>query len=160
VSPYDGLNLTDLLALMHDIVVPEPVAWLPGTSGWWILLGWLLAVLLLIGWALGRHRRRNRYRREALAELKAIDRQPQRDAAEVAQQVSVLLRRTALAAYSREQVAAIYGAEWAQFLKRTANNDATIADAADSLATASYRSDVDGKKLIAPARRWIRLHRA
>jgi hypothetical protein len=72
VSQYDGLNLPQLLDLMHGLVMPEPVPWLPQTPGWWIVLGWLLAVLLLAVWQLVRRRRRNRYRRDALAELDAI----------------------------------------------------------------------------------------
>lgn len=160
MNPYEGLNLPDLLALMHGVVVPEPVSWLPETPGWWIALGWVLAVLALVGWRVARQRRRNRYRREALAALKAIDAQPELGAAEAAQQIAALLKRAALAAYPREQVASLYGIAWAHFLTDSANNDPQVADAADSLAAASYRSDADGRALIAPARRWIRLHRA
>jgi flagellar biosynthesis/type III secretory pathway M-ring protein FliF/YscJ len=72
VSQYDGLNLPELLALMHKPVAPEAVPWLPQTPGWWIVLGWLIAVLFLVAWQLVKRRRRNRYRRDALAELKAI----------------------------------------------------------------------------------------
>lgn len=159
MNPYEGLNLPDLIALMHGLALPEPVSWLPETPGWWILLGWLLAVLMLTGWRLVKHHHRNRYRREALAELKAIADQPALSPNEVAQQISVLLRRTALAAYAREQIAPLYGTAWAQFLKNSANDDSQIGAAADGLATASYHPDADGRTLVAPARRWIRLHR-
>ena len=160
MSQYDGLNLPQLLNLMHELVMPEPVAWLPQTPGWWIVLGWLIAVLFLLAWQFARRRRRNRYRRDALAELKAIAAQTELGPAESAQHVAALLKRTALAAYSREDVAALYGRDWAQFLRESSGNDPQVADAADMLAAAAYRPDADGADLTRPASRWIRLHRA
>ena len=160
MSKYDGLNLPQLLNLMHELVMPEPVAWLPQTPGWWIVLGWLIAVLFLLAWQFARRRRRNRYRRDALAELRSIAAQPELGPEESAQHVAALLKRTALAAYSREDVAALYGRDWAQFLKDSSGNDRQVTAAADMLAAAAYRPDADGADLARPARRWIRLHRA
>ena len=160
MSQYDGLSLSQLLNLMHGLVMPEPVAWLPQTAGWWIVLGWLSAVVLLAGWQVTRRRRRNRYRRDALAELKAIDTAAELAPIESAQRIAALLKRTALVAYPRQEVASLFGKDWAQFLSESANNDKQIADAADVLASASYRPDADGRVLSQPARRWIRLHHA
>ena len=160
MSKYDGLNLPQLLNLMHELVMPEPVAWLPQTPGWWIVLGWLIAVLFLLAWQFARRRRRNRYRRDALAELRSIAAQPELGPEESAQHVAALLKRTALAAYSREDVAALYGRDWAQFLKDSSGNDRQVTAAADMLAAAAYRPDADGADLARPASRWIRLHRA
>ena len=160
MSKYDGLNLPQLLNLMHELVMPEPVAWLPQTPGWWIVLGWILAVLLLLAWQFARRRRRNRYRRDALLELKAIAAQPELGPEESAQCIAVLLKQTALVAYPREDVAALYGDDWAQFLKDSSGNDRQVTDAADMLAAAAYRPDADGADLARPASRWIRLHRA
>jgi predicted negative regulator of RcsB-dependent stress response len=160
LSQYDGLNLPELLALMHDLVVPDPVPWLPQTPGWWIVLGWLVAVVILAAWQIVRRRRRNRYRRDALAELKTIVSQPDIDSAQAAQRIAAVLKRTALAAYPRADVASLYGADWARFLTESAGNDAQIANAAEDLAAAAYRPGADPHKLSRPARRWIRLHRA
>ena len=160
MSQYDGLNLPELLALMHDLVVPDPVPWLPQTPGWWIVLGWLVAVAILAAWQIVRRRRRNRYRRDALAELRTIVSQPDIDSAQAAQRIAAVLKRTALAAYPRSDVASLYGADWARFLTESAGNDAQIANAAEDLAAAAYRPGADPHKLSRPARRWIRLHRA
>jgi hypothetical protein len=160
LSRFDGLNLAELVDLMHGLVLPDPVPLPPTTPGWWILLGWSLAVLVLAGSYLLRRRHRNRYRREALAVLASIDRQTDLSAAEAAQLIASLLKRTALAAYPRQQVASLSGSEWARFLTASANDDREIAKAAESLAAAAYRPDADGRKLSAPARRWIRKHRA
>lgn len=157
---FDGLNLPQLLDLMHGLAVPESVSWLPATPGWWIALGWLLAVLCIAAWQVARHRRRNRYRRDALAELDAITAQKDIDPAESAQRIAAVLKRTALVAYPRADVAALYGADWARFLSESSDNDARIAAAADRLATAAYRPDADPYLLVEPARRWVRRHRA
>ena len=160
MSRYDGLNLPQLLELMHGLVMPEAVEWLPQTPGWWIVLGWILAVLLLLAWQFARRRQRNRYRRDALAELRSIAARTELGPAESAQHIAALLKRTALAAYPREDVAALYGRDWARFLGESAGNDQQVVDAADMLAAAAYRPDADGSALAGPARRWIRLHRA
>jgi hypothetical protein len=160
VNEYDGLNLPELLALMHDLVVPDPVPWLPQTPGWWIVLGWFVAVGFLAVWQVVKRRRRNRYRRDALAELRAITSRPDIDAGQAAQRIAGVLKRTALVAYPRADVASLYGAEWARFLTESSGNDRQIASAADSLANAAYRPDADPSVLTGPAQRWIRLHRA
>ena len=157
---FEGLNLPQLLDLMHALVVPEPVPWLPQTPGWWVLCGWALAVAVLVVVAIARRRRRNRYRREALASLDAIAAQPQMSAAESARRVADVVKRAALAAYPRARVAGLYGRDWARFLCESAGNDRQVMEAAESLASAAYRPDADGRSLLRPARRWVRLHRA
>ena len=152
----EGLNLPQLLDLMHDVVEPEPVSWLPQTIGWWILAGWLLAVGLLVTWHAYRSWRRNRYRRESLNALDSIEAQ---SGPEGAAQVAVLLKRTALAAYPRDKVANLYGAEWSQFLRESANHDPLVDAAADQIATAAYSRNTNVDALVEPARRWIKVHR-
>jgi len=145
---------------MHGLVMPDPVPLLPVTPGWLILSVWLLAVSIMAARYLLGQRRLNRYRREALAVLKTIEGEIDLSPAESAQRIAALLKRTALAAYPRQRVASLTGADWAQFLRESTNNDQQIADAAEMLAAAAYRPDADGRDLSAPARRWIRLHRA
>ena len=157
---FDGLNLPQLLDLMHELVVPEPVSWFPQTSGWWVLLGWALAVAILVGAAIVRRRRRNRYRREALATLDAIATHSQMSASESAQRVAEVVKRTALVAYPRARVASLYGKDWARFLCESAGNDKQVTEAAESLAGAAYRPGADGRSLLGPARRWVKVHRA
>ncbi len=160
MSQYPDRNLPQLMELMHELVMPEPVSWLPETPGWWVLLGWLLVVVLLALRQLLLRRRRNRYRREAETVLRTIETQAATDPAAAAAQISTLLKRTALVAYPRQDVAPLYGADWARFLCDSANNDPTVSAAAEQLAVAAYRADVDGRELIKPAQRWIRRHRA
>ena len=160
MNEYEGLNLPQLLELMYGLVMPSAVPWLPQTMGWWIAGGWLLAVLVILALRWRQWRIRNRYRREALALLSTIERETGGDPALLAEQVALLIKRTALAAYPRSNVAHLHGAEWAQFLTRSARNDPQIAQAAEQLSRAAYRADPEGAALVGPARRWIRKHRA
>jgi hypothetical protein len=103
---------------------------------------------------------RNRYRREALVLLDSIAATANEDPAAAAGSIAVLLKQTALAAYPRADVAALSGEAWAGFLNESASNDPVIEASALALATASYHPDADGRALVSPARRWIRVHRA
>lgn len=155
---FEGLNLPQLLDLMHDLVEPEPVAWTPQTVGWLVVALWLLAVLVLIARRAYLSWRRNRYRHSALAELKEIQSRARQGRAS-GEPLAVLLKRTALAAYPRAAVASLYGAEWADFLRESARHDRVVETSADELASLAYARDVDVASLIKPARRWIEVHR-
>ena len=102
-----------------DIVVPEAVSLTPVTLGWKLLAGVLILALFLAGMAAYRRYRRNRYRREALAELKvlsaaAIEAGPGK--VEALQALPALLRRVALSADDREAVASLSGGAWLDYL--------------------------------------------
>jgi hypothetical protein len=159
VSRFDGLNLPQLMELMHAPVVPEPIAWLPSTPGWWVALAWVVALAIIALRHLLARRRQGRYRREASAHLDEIAARATDDPARAAGEISALLKRTALAVYPRDEVAGLYGDAWASFLVSSSGNDKTIRAAADDLAAATFRPDADGPALVAPARRWIRRHR-
>ncbi len=98
------------LSNLQDIVLPDPVPfWPPGSGGLLLLAGLLLSLaLIILQYYL--HKRRNRYRRAGLALL--ADAATTRD-------VSVALKRVALAAFPRQQVASLYGQGWVDFLNAT-----------------------------------------
>ena len=153
---YDGLNLPQLLDLMHGIVEPTPVSWMPQTDGWWVLLGWLLVVCALgfVKWLA--RRRLNRYRRISLKSLAEIE----VEAPEAAAEIAAILKRTALAAFPRNEVASLTGPDWAEFLSRTAAGDTRVTDSAPAIARAAYHDDVRAAEIVEPAKRWVKLHRA
>jgi hypothetical protein len=160
MNDYEGLNLPQLLELMHELVMPAPISRMPEGPGWWILTGWLALLAAISVRALIERRRRNRYRREAMAQLDRIEADAAGNPVAVAARVAVLLKQTALAAYPRADVAALYGEDWARFLSESASYDPVVEEASMQLASASYHPDADGRGLISPARRWIRVHRA
>ena len=112
----DPASLTQL----RDIVEPAAVALWPPAPGL-VLLGMLIvlwAAVAVLFWR--RHRQQNAYRRAALHDLAAIAerlRSPQ-GRTEGIRQLSVLLKRVALAAYPRARVASLCGDDWLDFLDR------------------------------------------
>ncbi|GAB4066823.1 DUF4381 domain-containing protein [Ancylobacter sonchi] len=147
------------LSRLADIVVPPPVAWWPPAPGWWMLLAALLAAGLILLVAAVRRWRRNAYRREALAALDRLG--PATDAAGIAA-VSAVLKRTALAAYPRDQVASLTGRAWVAFLDRTSGSQTFSASGlagAASGAPAGEETEQLGAALLAAARRWVTHHR-
>ena len=95
---------------LRDIVLPEPPALWPPAPEVWLLLVVVVAAgaTLLYQWR--RQRQANAYRRAGLELLHR---------AATLHEISVILKRVALAAFPREQVASLYGEEWAAFLRQT-----------------------------------------
>ncbi|MHA7815613.1 MAG: DUF4381 domain-containing protein [Pseudohaliea sp.] len=156
---FEGLSLPQLTERLHDVVMPAPVSMAPETVGWLILGGWALAVVAVLTTHALLRWRRNRYRREAEAALARIERQLEADPDALAA-VGTLLKRTAMTAYAREQVASLHGDAWAAFLRQTAPGDRRVSDAAEVVAVVAYRRVDDPAAVIAAARRWIRVHDA
>ncbi|MGU3493050.1 DUF4381 domain-containing protein [Xanthobacteraceae bacterium A53D] len=145
------------LSRLADIAVPPPVPWWPPAPGWWVLACGLLAALVIVAWGLAIRHRRNAYRRAALAELAAIG--PAGDPGSAAA-VSAILKRAALAAYPRTQVAGLTGQAWLAFLDRTAGSRDFSDGPAATLAQAAMGAPIgDGPAILAAARRWIRHHK-
>lgn len=105
-GPADNYSLDKL----RDIVVPEPPPLWPPAAEVWLLLSVAIAAVAIVVYQRRRQQRANVYRRAGLALL--------RDASTV-HEISVILKRVALAAFPREQVASLYGEDWAAFLNQT-----------------------------------------
>lgn len=158
-QPPDGLA---------DIVVPAPVPWVPQTWGWAVLAAVVAALAVWSLWAMRRRRLANRYRVEALAALDglaaAVTENNRRAAALIT--TGELLKRTALTAFPREDVARLSGAEWVAFLNRHA--PAHLApEAVALLDDLEYRGSQalralpphEAAAVIDAARAWIEGHR-
>ena len=110
---------TTSLSALHDIVEPATVAWWPPAPGWYFI--GLLVVVLLTGWLVAWRRRviANRYRGAALAELDLI-----KAGAKSSNQLSAIVKRVALAAWPRAEVASRTGNAWWQFVGSTGVDEA------------------------------------
>jgi hypothetical protein len=123
-SPLTSLAPADTPAALkplRELPLPEPVSWAPQTIGWAAVAVFLIVAMLWAGWMGWRRYKRESYRRVALAELAEIEAalsDAQRRTAALAA-IPSLIKRTSLAAASRERVAALSGDEWLAFLKRT-----------------------------------------
>nr|WP_086939546.1 DUF4381 domain-containing protein [Thaumasiovibrio occultus] len=76
----------------------------------WLTLALFIVVIAAITWAWVRHYQKNRYRHEALQLLKQLSSQPNMV------ELNRLLRRVALSAFSRPQVANLTGKVWLDWL--------------------------------------------
>jgi len=106
------------LASLHDIVLPEPVSWMPQTAGWWVVLAIALVALAWATRSAVRRRRANRYRRLALERLDGIEQalgSPSSRGAALTE-LPVLVKQTALACRPRSEVASLTGEPWLRFL--------------------------------------------
>lgn len=137
-------NAAYSLDKLHDIVSPpEPGIW-PPASGVWVALGLVAVLLVVLCVWLVRRRRRGAYRRAGLALLAN---------AATAHDISVVLKRVALVAFPRPEVAPLHGQDWVDFLHRTgprAEFDFLLADDPRQPVPTAAR---------ASAARWIRRHR-
>lgn len=140
------------LANLRDIVLPPPIAWWPPAPGWWVLGAGVLACALLLVLRFVLRYRANAYRREAARALRDPTAAPA---------IAAVLKRVALVAYPRADVARLTGAAWSAFLDRTGGFPA---DAAAALHRASLDPSrpldaAEAPVVLAAARTWVRRHR-
>ena len=159
-EPQPGESLVSFLDQIRDAAPPPPVPMTPATWAWAVLAG-AAALALAAGTLLWlRHRRRTAYRRAALAELDALAPGLATGDPQTLVPLDRLIRRTALAAFPRAEVATLTGPAWIAFLDRTGGAFAPFAEA---LARGPYAPGpvaFDGPGLLAAARRWIARHHA
>jgi Domain of unknown function (DUF4381) len=151
--PVSQNTSPESLDKLHGFYQPPPISWTPQTLGWYIVFG--ILVLLIVWLTIRRIRnwRHNRYRREALHEL--VSASPE--------QFSGLLKRTALAAWPRDEVASLSGDKWIGFLAESAaipafreNPGNLIEQIAFALSSLSSEDEAVLRDLSA---QWIRRHR-
>lgn len=159
----DDLVASQLRAL-DDIVEPAPISYLPQTWGWAVLAVLLLFLLILAARHGYRHWHANRYRRAALAEIDGLERQARLQPSNfpIEATLTALLKRTALAAWPRTDVASLNGRHWVQFLTKHAPRNRLDEPLASFLEDKEYRRTgnrpADILKLLRAAREWIEGH--
>jgi len=147
----EGLNLVELLDLLKPIPEPEPISMVPQTQGWlWLTLAVaMLCAIILV--AVVNHRRASAYRREALKELQSAQGDPAR--------IAVILRRTALVAYPRRQVASLSGENWLEFLSDTCPGVSFTGEVGVALTEGPYKDLAVNTALEQQCRQWVKHHR-
>ncbi len=179
----DKIPSQDPLAQLRDIHMPEPVSWWPPAPGWWLLV---LLILVLLAASIFYWRRYNAskaYRREAIYEIKALHLKWQRDNNDrhFIEHTQLILRRAALSAYPREEIAALNGKDWVDWLNKAMAKNISVSDINttdtgprdidpndratrdfDPLGTDLYVSEpakTDIPKLYKTAQTWLKKHR-
>jgi hypothetical protein len=162
-TPADPTSLENL----YDIVMPLPVPWWPPAPGWYVVGGVVLVLAMWAGWRGWKRWQAAAYRRAALAELQRLKDRiaagAQRESA--LRELPELVKRTALVAFPRQQVASLSGASWLEFLDRTEHTDAFTHGQGKLLPALGYdphaASRLDAQDVEALCRvvsRWIRRH--
>ncbi|CAA6697383.1 Unannotated [Lentimonas sp. CC19] len=100
-------------------------------------------LLITVVWSITQARRRNAYRRAGLTLL---------ESATTVDEINVVLKRVALAVFPREQVAALHGEDWIQFMQATCPGEQFAPLSQSDEATPATES------IRASARTWIRKH--
>ena len=145
-----------------EVASPGAISWLPQTPGWlWVGLV-LLAVLGRYGWRRLRHWYRNRYRREAAARLQQLAATADQGEPALIAEINRLLKLTALAAFSREQVASLSGEDWVAFLNQQCAAPPFSTEQGRLLAVDIYCAHAvaatSGRALIDACLTWVREH--
>ena len=142
------------LSRLEDIVVPDPAPWWPLAAGWYVVIGLGLLGLAVFGFRAWRRWKADAYRRAALAELSS--------ASEIGQ-IATILKRTALGAFPRREVAGLTGDAWCEWLEQQSGRPIP-AEARSRLAHGVYAVEaVDSAAMVAArdyAATWIRDHGA
>jgi hypothetical protein len=161
-------NQTLSILDLRDIIAPDPVNLWPPAPFVWVLLGVAGFGLTVLIWRAVALWRAGAYRRAGLAHLAQIEGQFAISGSEVAalQELSVLMKRVALAAFPRKQIAPLYGENWLRFLDSTCEGCTFMTGPGHLPAAVTYAvpkaSQVnadDGKQLVNLARAWIKGHR-
>jgi len=152
---------------LNDIVLPATVGWWPLAPGWYVLTGLLLIVLAWFSYRSLQRWISNRYRRAALTELQLLVEGIQNAEKHNSslRQLPVLLKRAALSAYPRKQVASLSGDDWYGFLNSQVNTPSFTGPTIGLMDYLAYStgdlSAVDSQAtaaLLEAIKHWIRHH--
>lgn len=146
---------------LEGLVEIEPLStidWMPQTPGWYLLLGGSLLFLTRLGWRGVKRWYRNRYRREALRQLKVLQHLP------ATQQVTAanrLLKTVAITASSRASVAKLDGDRWREWLSTRCEPPVLSEATLLVLSHGIYHPapPAPPQSFIAELQNWIRRHR-
>lgn len=157
-------GVSDPLAQLKDIHLPQPVSWWPPAPGWWMVALAACALMAWGGWWLWRYVRRNQYRRAALATLARLERDydsGDEQTLPLLREMAALLRRVAIQAYGRSTVAPLSGDQWLAFLDRTGRTDQFSTGPGRALGTMLYQPalHVERSEVCRLAAQWLRRHR-
>lgn len=163
VTPTAAVEIygSDRMWGLKELPLPDPVAWTPQTLGWLIVALVLLGVAIWYLWQLWQRYQSRAYSREGLKKLAQMKSDPS-----MLSDLPFLLRKSALQAAQRGDVAALRGADWAAWLNASAGSalfDIGDVDALDLLAYGPSRADAitpdQRNGLIEKSQTWMRTHR-
>ena len=152
------MNPADPLAALRDIHAPAAPGFWPPAPGWIAVCILAAAVVLAAAIIAVRRWRAGQTRREALAGLRALRTRHRAGAsgAEIAGELSTLMRRFVLARHPREEVAGLTGERWIAWLE--SGLPGLEASARTALLDAPYARELpfDVPRALTACEHWIR----
>ena len=152
------MSPVDPLAALRDIHVPDAPEFWPPAPGWFVVAGLVIAAGVAATVIGVRRWRAGRFRREALASLQRLRSRHGAGATdvEIAMELSMLIRRAALARHPREEVAGLAGERWMARLESDLPGIAMSARTALLEAPYARRSRFDVGRALTACEHWIR----
>ena len=155
---------------LRDIHLPADVSWWPPALGWWLVIGLLLAlvvIVFIVRWV----KKRKQFTRIALAEFNQVlaNYNSHHNPQQFLQELSALMRRITISAFPEHNAAGMTGDAWLRFLDELAAQQAKkkVSIKFDSpigqwLVKAPYQKRIappqqDLQQLIQLCREWIQV---
>ncbi|MEE9356750.1 MAG: DUF4381 domain-containing protein [Methylococcaceae bacterium] len=141
---------------IKDIHLPHAVSWWPPAIGWWVLLGLIVVFIGAILWFV-RRRRRYALNKIAKQQLLQISEDTSLGDHQKIIEISMLLRRVALSAFPRADVASLTGSKWLAFLDHVLGGSRFSDGPGKFLAEAPYRKIQEGhlEPIVELAQAWL-----
>ncbi len=163
------MNPQDPLAALHPLREPAAIGWWPLAPGWWVLIALAVLATAIACYYLVRRYRANAYRRLALKQLQTIQSRYADKLGEdeciqnTARDSNALLKSVALRVFPRQDIAALSGEAWLDFLNKTRRSESADTEFSAAFANAAYlpkTPDLDAEQLFRACQSWISKHRA
>lgn len=155
------MNPQDPLAALHPLREPGLIGLWPLATGWWVLIG-LAILLLLVAAVYGAKRyRAAAYRRQALQSLQHLwqTHQDNNDATTFLTATNALLKSVAMRSFNAREVASYSGQTWLDFLHQSMANRQQFATAFGTAAYVESVPELDLQQTREAAEAWIKHHR-
>ena len=148
-----------LLSQLQDIALPDPIGWWPLSHLVWVVIVGMTGFLSGFIWYKIDQHRRLFYRKEAQTKLQKIL-ASKTSPSEKLLKLNTLLKQVTITYYGRQEVAALTGKTWQDFLKR---NCVSISqpDDLDALLKKAYAqqaTEEDLQRFADYAQKWIKGH--
>lgn len=146
---------------LKDIHLPTAINWWPIAPGWWILLGLIALVFLLIAMKRSRNRKRRQLVQAAVSSLDILAQDKTLDAAQWLKALSTLLRQLVINFHGREAGAGLVGKDWLEYLDQKGGSRSFSEGVGQVLASQPYQqtSNYDREALLNLVRQWLKQQR-
>ena len=146
----------ELIKQLHDIHSPPFISLWPPAIGWWIIA---LLITLITAWYYYKYYFiTHKIRRIALQKFKRLQQLHYKNQNQLIIELSILIRRVALAKFPQHQVAKLNGNTWLQFLDKTGNTKEFTQGLGQTLSVAPYQKspEIEIDRLMLIIEKWIR----